>query len=153
MNNIIEKLGDAINKHLDDLMKLDTESDEMNRVIGNTVQLYKLYLEEEKLDLENSKLDADKSDKTERIRIEDEKLRLENSKLDADKSDKRRRLEFDRKKLLFDIGTAAAELVLPLTLYGVLSYIGFAREFDGVVTSDTLKKIPDRHKVAESAGV
>ena len=76
-----------------------------------------------------------------KLRIDEKKLDLEISKAESEVSDKKSRLDIDRKKLFVDIGLGAAELVLPLTLYGVLSYIGFAREFDGVVSSDTLKRV------------
>lgn len=116
MDIITNKLDDGIIKHLDELMNLDPGSDRMDSVVKDLVQLHKLRIDEKKLDLEISKAESEVSDKKSRSNL-------------------------DRKKLFVDIGLGAAELVLPLTLYGVLSYIGFAREFDGVVSSDTLKRV------------
>lgn len=50
-------------------------------------------------------------------------------------------LTTDKKDRWFKVGVAAAEIVLPLTVYGVLAYIDYAREFDGTITSDTLKRV------------
>lgn len=116
MDIISKKLDDGICKHLDDLMNLETGSDEMHKVIGDVAQLYRMRIEEKNIEID--------------------KARLENEKSVTDNQN-----AFDKKKLLVDIGISAAELILPLTLYGILSYIGFAREFDGVVTSDTLKRV------------
>ncbi len=116
MDNITEKLGDEIIRHLEDLTYLDTGSDSSHTVVEELAQLCKL-------------------------RIDEEKLALEKSKALSEISDKKKRFGIDRERLIIDIGMGSAELILPLALYGVLTYIGFAREFDGVITSDTLKRV------------
>lgn len=114
--DIYEKLNENIGKHLDELMEFDVGSDEMARAVADTAVLYKL-------------------------RIEEEKLKLERERAENENSVQNTRLYLDKKNLIFDVIIGTAEIVLPLTLYGVLSYIGFAREFDGVVSSDTLKRV------------
>ncbi len=116
MDEIYAKLNDGIGKHLDELAKFDVGSSEMSKAIDDVAVLYKL-------------------------RIEEEKIELERERVAAEKSEKDKHTIFDKKKLIIDTAIAGAELILPLTVYGVLSYIGFAREFDGVVSSDTLKRV------------
>lgn len=116
MDIIFGKLDEGIGKHLDEVMSLDVGSSEMSNAVNNTAVLYKLRIEEEKLEIERKRMEMEQS-KTEHQHT------------------------FDKEKLLIDTAIAGAELVLPLALYGVLSYIGYAREFDGCVTSDTLKRV------------
>lgn len=116
MDDIYGKLNECIGKHLDELMELDVGSDEMSKAVDDTAVLYKL-------------------------RIEEEKVKIERARAVAEKSEKDNHRTLDKKKLIIDTIIGATEIVLPLTLYGVLSYIGFAREFDGVVSSDTLKRV------------
>ena len=116
MDDIYAKLNEGIGRHLDELTMFDVGSDEMAKAVDNVAVLYKL-------------------------RIEEEKIELERDRAAAEKSDKDKRGDFDKKKLLIDTVVAGAELIFPLALYGVLSYIGFARDFDGVVSSDTLKRV------------
>lgn len=116
MDNVCSKLNNGIVKHLDEVMRLDVGSNEMSNAVADVAVLYKLRIEEEKLEVEKNRMAAEKSEQDECH-------------------------AFDRKKLLIDTVVACAELTLPLALYGLLSYVGFAREFDGVVSSDTLKRV------------
>ena len=116
MNDIYGKLNECIDKHMEELMGLNVGSDKMSKAVSDTAVLYKL-------------------------RIEEEKIRVERARTVAEKSERDVRSALDRKRLIRDTFIGAAEIVFPLALYGVLSYIGFAREFDGVVSSDTLKRV------------
>lgn len=116
VDDIYTKLNEGIGKQLDELAEFDVGSTEMSKAIDDVAVLYKL-------------------------RIEEEKLELERGHAAAEKTDKDNRSVLDKKKLILDAAVAGAELIFPLALYGVLSYIGFAREFDGVVSSDTLKRV------------
>lgn len=108
--------------------------------------------DEKRLELEGRRIDDDANDKAAR-------LNLEKTRLDEDVKDKTARLDLDRDRHVADlnsdaaqredrrrdryltIGIAAAELLIPLGVYTGLALLGFGREFDGVITSDTLKRI------------
>lgn len=123
MANIMEKLEENIARHLDEMATCEIGSKESKAVIDDTTELYKLYIEESRT------LSAVVSD-LKKVDIEERKLDIEERKLAAEKKNK-----------IIDTAIKTAEIVLPLTAYGILSYIGFAREFDGCVTSDTLKRV------------
>lgn len=89
------------------------------------------------LDLETKKVDLDDADKTKRLAIERTKIDIENAKISLE-TDQVKEQKTDR---YFRLGIAAAELVLPLVVYTGLAMLGYAREFDGVITSQTLKRV------------
>lgn len=106
----------------------------------------------EQREIDKKRVDADVNYKHDQLELEKERVRL-------DETDKRERRGIDKRRLIndrtcekervkeqkadryFKLGIAAAELVLPLTVYSVLAMLGYAREFDGVITSATLKRV------------
>lgn len=127
MSNISEKLNESIERSLDKIALLDIGSKEMSTAIDQTVQLHSLRMDE-------LKFESDMRDRDVKRVFDTQKQTLEEIARDEDLKEKKR----DR---YFRIGVAAAEIILPLALYGWLSYVGYAREFDGAVTSDTLKRV------------
>lgn len=127
MSNISEKLDENIGRSLDKIASLEVGSKEMSTAIDQTVQLHRLRMDE-------LKFDDEKLDRTARDIFETQKASLDEVARDEE-------LRERRKDRWFGVGVAAAEIILPLALYGWLSYVGYAREFDGVVTSDTLKRV------------
>lgn len=123
MGNISEKLDENIERSLDKIASLDIGSKEMSLAIGQAVQLHQLRMDEHKLKSEEIRRISETQQESLDVIARDEDLR-------------------ERKKdRWFKVGVAAAEIILPLALYGWLSYVGYAREFDGAVTSDTLKRV------------
>lgn len=123
MGNISEKLDENIERSLDKIASLDIGSKEMSLAIDQAVQLHQLRMNERKLESEEIRRISETQKESLDIIARDEDLR-------------------ERKKdRWFKVGVAAAEIILPLALYGWLSYVGYAREFDGAVTSDTLKRV------------
>lgn len=207
MDNICKKLDDCIEKHLDNMAALDVGSEDMAHAIDDMTRLYKLRIEEKKLDaetsnnnanrtlekdkvandksfkesqlkleerkidvntnIESSKLDADKQFKNEQLKLEEDKLKLEDRKVELDHSYRVTNLSLDKDKFAFDkgvakkqfsehtkdryfdLGISAAGIVLPMALYAVLAFFGYAREFDGVITSDTLKRVLNSVKLGK----
>lgn len=107
-----------------------TEQREIERKRANLDATYK----KEQLDLEARKVDLDATDKSERRNLD--KRRLVN-----DRANGREQIKEQRTDRYFRIGMATAELVLPLVVYTALAMLGYAREFDGVITSATLKRV------------
>lgn len=127
MSNISEKLDESIERSLDKIASLDVGSKEMSTAIDQAVQLHQLRMNERKFE-------SEERDKSVRHFTETQK-----ESLDAIARDEE--LRERKKERWFKVGVAAAEIILPLALYGWLSYVGYAREFDGTVTSDTLKRV------------
>ena len=140
LNTEIESLlNTVIERHLDEMTNYEIGSDKMSKAINAVEQLHKLRIDEEKIDIERTKL----HNEAEELSIK----HIENTQKDSfdqvmrdEEMKERRRERFSR------IGIAAAEIVLPLTVYTALAILGFAREFDGVITSDTLKRILNNSK-------
>lgn len=128
----------------------------------------------ERLKLEKTKIEDDENDKNERRQLEetrmenDERYRrdqlmletrranIEDQKLDLDRSRFTEELnsniaqrEDRRIDRYLTIGMAVAELLIPLGVYTGLALLGFGREFDGVITSDTLKRVWNNIKPAK----
>lgn len=166
VDNIYKMLNNCIENHLNAMAGYDVGSNEMQQAISDVAGLYKLRIEDERNELDKERMCTDRDDKTGHAELEEKKLALERERASADSlvqnrhaelEDKRfelerkrsvmenniqnRRYKLDMGKLRLDTIIGAAEVVLPLALYGWLSYIGFAREFDGVVSSDTLKRV------------
>lgn len=127
MSNISEKLDESIERSLDKIASLDVGSKERSSAIDQAVQLHKLRMDELKLESE--------------VRDRDARRIFETQKQSLDELARDEELKESKKDRYFRVGVAAAEIILPLALYGWLSYVGYAREFDGAVTSDTLKRV------------
>lgn len=123
MSNISKKLDENIERTLEKMASLDTGSKEMSLAVEQVVQLHKLRIDEIKMETDSAK------------RVFDDQ------KQSCDEVARYEELKERKKDRWFKVGIAAAELILPLTVYGVLAYVGYAREFDGVITSDTLKRV------------
>lgn len=123
MSNISKKLDENIERYLDAIEGLKVGDDKTSRVIDEAVKLHELRMNEQKLLNESAMQVLETQKET-------------NAELTRDEEVKER-----KKDRWFKVGVAAAEIVLPLTVYGVLAYIGYAREFDGTITSDTLKRV------------
>lgn len=165
-NELLTKMNDIISEGLDELSQYAAGTDEFSKALNAVAKLHKLRVDEihlsqsqkeqeNKHDLDKQRLDLDKNrakddttDRTERRKIDEKRFDLDRRKLDLDRdrhvadlnSDAAQREDRRRDRYL-TIGIAAAELLIPLGVYTGLALLGFGREFDGVITSDTLKRI------------
>ena len=152
MSNISEKLDENIERHLTAIAKLEVGSDEMDSAINQAVKLHKLRTDENKLELEQAVQNDKRELERGRLELEKTKVKAEIDGINArdtfntlqqscDEVARYEDLKERKKDRWFRVGVAAAEIILPLTLYGWLAYVGYAREFDGIVSSDTLKRV------------
>lgn len=123
MNNICEKLDEAIVRRLDEMENLNIGSDSMAKAIDEAAKLHELRIKEVKL------------------MNEDGQRFLEQQSRTVDELAREEEFKQRKRERIIGFGISAAEIILPLALYGWLSYVGYAREFDGMVTSDTLKRV------------
>lgn len=127
MNNISEKLDENIERYLDELGGLAVSDDKTSKAIGNVARLHGLRMNELRFENEKTEKERQRTVDIRRVTAEDINRREEQKERKKDR--------------WFRFGVAAAEIILPLATYGVLAYIGYAREFDGTITSDTLKQV------------
>ena len=131
---IEDKLNEAIERHLDEMEGLGVGSEEMSKAIKAVIQLHTLRIEEEKVSIENRKITNDEAVQSAKSIMDVQNNSFEQIMRDDEMKERKR----DR---FFRLGVAAAEIILPLAVYTGLAMLGFAREFDGVITSDTLKRV------------
>lgn len=131
---IEDKLNEAIERHLDEMESLGVGSEEMSKAIKAVAQLHALKIEEEKVSIENRKITNDETVQSAKSIMDVQNNSFEQIMRDEEMKERKR----DR---FFRLGVAAAEIILPLAVYTGLAMLGFAREFDGVITSDTLKRV------------
>lgn len=112
MGKIREKLEEAIIRQLEEVLSEDSE-DGKSQAIDDLKVLYQLKLEEDK-----AIVGAEQKDK-------EQKLQQENVKLDR----------------LINMGTRAAELVVPLAFYAFWMTKGFKFEETGTISSQVFRNL------------
>ena len=143
MDEIREELNNRIDDNLGYLATEDIGSDDSGNIIDDTVKLYKLRLEENQQQLERDKLEMEKAKLAAENKRQAENLEMEKAKLAAENKRQAENLETEKAKLkeqklerYFSTGLKVAMLTGTV----IFTILGFAREFDGTITSDTLKR-------------
>lgn len=138
-NEIKDLLGKEIKTQIRDLSGLPTGSKEKSDAIDDLVQLYKLRIDETKIELEfeekreRRSMEADQSNREVDVRESEEQL-------------KKDQLDEQVKDRYFRLGIAAAEIVLPLIFYASWMRKGFKFEETGAYTSTTFKGLFNRFR-------
>lgn len=127
-NEIKERLEEVIQIHVDYLKGLNPSSDEYANATDALNTLYKLKLEEDKLDMSYQ---------------EDV---LKEKQIDIDKELKEKELDEQKKGRLIQLGLAVGNLALPLMFYNKWMKAGFKFETDGTFTSQTFKNLFSRFR-------
>ena len=127
-NEIKERLEEVIQIHVDYLKGLNPSSDEYANAADALNTLYKLKLEEDKLDMSYQ---------------EDV---LKEKQIDIDKELKEKELDEQKKGRLIQLGLAVGNLALPLMFYNKWMKAGFKFETDGTFTSQTFKNLFSRFR-------
>ena len=125
MDEIREELNNRIDDNLGYLATEDIGSDASGNIIDDTVKLYKLRLEENQQQLERDKLEMEKA-----------KLAAENKRQAENLETEKAKLKEQKLERYFSTGLKVAMLTGTV----IFTILGFAREFDGTITSDTLKR-------------
>lgn len=120
---INELLGEELKRQIESLSSLETGTREMGTAVDDVTKLYKLLIDTEKVSAESRKLD-----------IEENK----------NKNDSANMLNEQKKDRYVKIGIAAAEIVIPFILYGMLMRKGLKFEETGCVTSPWTKNLINR---------
>lgn len=139
MSEIRELLNEEIKSQIKDLASLATGSKEKSSAVDDLANLYRLSIEETKLEL-------DAEEKSERRRIDENESqdRLINWK--HDDAFRNAQLDEQVKARYFNLGITAAELILPLAFYAVWMKRGFKFEETGAFTSTTFRNLFNQFK-------
>ena len=125
-------LAEEIKSEIQDLSSLSPGSKEKSTAIEDLAQLYKLKIEESKLDIE-------RTEKIER-RVMDTNIQNNDTTL------KDFQMSEQVKDRYFRLGIAAAEIILPLVFYAAWMKRGFKFEEKGTYTSTTFRGLFNRFK-------
>lgn len=130
--NIEELLSGEIASQIKALSELTPGSKEKAMAINDLATLYKLRIDEHKVEW-----DADEKYNS---RIADDEAKAREEEL------KRRQIEEQVKDRYFKAGIAGAELIIPLIFYGIWMNKGFRFEEHGTISSQVFRNLINRFR-------
>lgn len=143
-------LSEEIKTQIQDLSKLDPGSAEKSKAVDDLATLYKLKIDETKMELDfDEKQARRKMDKENRLKddaIKEQQLKEENSVRERDELIRKEQLTEQVKDRYIRLGIAAAEIILPLIFYSKWMKKGFKFEETGTFTSTTFRGLFNRFK-------
>ena len=143
-------LSEEIKTQIQDLSKLDPGSAEKSKAVDDLATLYKLKIDETKMELDfDEKQARRKMDKENRLKddaIKELQLKDENSVRERDELIRKEQLAEQVKDRYIRLGIAAAEIILPLIFYSKWMKKGFKFEETGTFTSTTFRGLFNRFK-------
>lgn len=145
-----ELLSEEIKTQIQDLSELDPGSAEKSKAVDNLATLYKLKIEETRMELDfDEKQARRKMDKENRLKddaLKEQQLQDENSVRERDELIRKEQLAEQVKDRYIRLGIAAAEIILPLMFYSKWMKKGFKFEETGTFTSTTFRGLFNRFK-------
>lgn len=143
-------LSEEIKTQIQDLSKLDPGSAEKSKAVDDLATLYKLKIDETKMELDfDEKQARRKMDKENRLKddaIKEQQFKDENSVRERDELIRKEQLAEQVKDRYIRLGIAAAEIILPLIFYSKWMKKGFKFEETGTFTSTTFRGLFNRFK-------
>ena len=143
-------LSEEIKTQIQDLSKLNPGSAEKSKAVDDLATLYKLKIDETKMELDfDEKQARRKMDKENRLKddaIKEKQLKDENSVREHDELIRKEQLAEQGKDRYIRLGIAAAEIILPLIFYSKWMKKGFKFEETGTFTSTTFRGLFNRFK-------
>lgn len=143
-------LSEEIKTQIQDLSKLDPGSAEKSKAVDDLATLYKLKIDETKMELDfDEKQARRKMDKENRLKddaLKEQQLKDENSVNERDELIRKEQLAEQVKDRYIRLGIAAAEIILPLIFYSKWMKKGFKFEETGTFTSTTFRGLFNRFK-------
>lgn len=143
-------LSEEIKTQIQDLSKLNPGSAEKSKAVDDLATLYKLKIDETKMELDFDERQARrKMDKENRLKddaIKEQQLKDENSVRERDELIRKDQLVEQVKDRYIRLGIAAAEIILPLIFYSKWMKKGFKFEETGTFTSTTFRGLFNRFK-------
>ena len=143
-------LSEEIKTQIQDLSKLNPGSAEKSKAVDDLATLYKLKIDETKMELDfDEKQARRKMDKENRLKddaIKEQQLKDENSVREHDELIRKEQLAEQVKDRYIRLGIATAEIILPLIFYSKWMKKGFKFEETGTFTSTTFRGLFNRFK-------
>lgn len=143
-------LSEEIKTQIQDLSKLDPGSAEKSKAVDDLATLYKLKIDETKMELDfDEKQARRKMDKENRLKddaLKEQQLKDENSVRERDELIRKEQFAEQVKDRYIRLGIAAAEIILPLIFYSKWMKKGFKFEETGTFTSTTFRGLFNRFK-------
>lgn len=143
-------LSEEIKTQIQDLSKLDPGSAEKSKAVDDLATLYKLKIDETKMELDfDEKQARRKMDKENRLKddaLKEQQLKDENSVRERNELIRKEQLAEQVKDRYIRLGIAAAEIILPLIFYSKWMKKGFKFEETGTFTSTTFRGLFNRFK-------
>lgn len=143
-------LSEEIKTQIHDLSELDPGSKEKSKAVNDLATLYKLKIDETKMELDfDEKQARRKMDKENRLKddaLKEQQLKDENSVHERDELIRKEQLAEQVKDRYIRLGIAAAEIILPLIFYSKWMKKGFKFEETGTFTSTTFRGLFNRFK-------
>lgn len=143
-------LCEEIKTQIQDLSKLDPGSAEKSKAVDDLATLYKLKIDETKMELDfDEKQARRKMDKENRLKddaLKEQQLKDEISVHERDELIRKEQLAEQVKDRYIRLGIAAAEIILPLIFYSKWMKKGFKFEETGTFTSTTFRGLFNRFK-------
>ncbi len=143
-------LSEEIKTQIQDLSKLNPGSAEKSKAVDDLATLYKLKIDETKMELDfdekQARREIDKENRLKDDAIKEQQLKDENSVRERDELIRKERLAEQVKDRYIGLGIAAAEIILPLIFYSKWMKKGFKFEETGTFTSTTFRGLFNRFK-------
>lgn len=138
-----ELLDELIRMMVDDIETLSTGSEEMTRAVENLNKLYRLKIDE-------SKVNWDADEKYDRRTMDaaqfDEEMLLKQKQAENDERLKKEQSKNDRIDRMIRICTCLFEVGAPLIFYAHWMRQGFEFEKNGAITSSTFRNLINRFR-------
>lgn len=143
-------LSEEIKTQIRELSELSPGSAEKSKAVDDLATLYKLKIDETKMELDfDEKQARHKMDKENRLKddaLKEQQLKDENSVHERDELIRKEQLAEQVKDRYIRLGIAAAEIILPLIFYSKWMKKGFKFEETGTFTSTTFRGLFNRFK-------
>lgn len=143
-------LSEEIKTQIRELSELSPGSAEKSKAVDDLATLYKLKIDETKMELDfDEKQARRKMDKENRLKddaLKEQQLKDENSVHERDELIRKEQLAEQVKDRYIRLGIAAAEIILPLIFYSKWMKKGFKFEETGTFTSTTFRGLFNRFK-------
>jgi hypothetical protein len=148
--NIRELMNDEIEDELKDLASMRLGSEEHTEAVDTLVKLYKLRLEEMKLEREFEDKRERRTMEAEHhsadVTMKQQQLLQEDAFHECDVQQKEKQLSVQKKDIYFKLGIEAAGIILPLMFYACWINKGLKFEETGTFTSGTFKGLINRFR-------
>lgn len=155
--NLRDLLSSEISREFELMPSIEDGSKEQQTVVNNAIALYRLMMDDLKVESETMRLNAEhrlalKKQKeevalrTRELDLKKKQYELDEAKYYAEKNNRKDDRKDDKKDRIFKWSMGIAELILPMMFYAVWMKRGFDFERTGTYTSTTFRGLFNNFK-------